>query len=655
MDTRRDEIDLILWAVQEGAVSQSQVEECIRDREDREATLGQSDNRSLSRIAVEKGFLTETRLQDLTARQAPPQPGPTVVMIDVAMECPACGMVNSLSLNQALRQPPCARCGATLRTRRPGGTAVLPPSSRPTAVLPEEVRQAGEDPRNRFGKYVLLSRLGLGGMGEVFKAWDTVLHRRVALKFPRSVGEDEIRRLYVEAQGAGRLTHPHIASVYEIAEAEGRHYIAMQYIDGTTAERCIEAMAGRRDVREIVRWVRDAALAVHYAHQNGVVHRDLKPQNLMIDAEGRVYVMDFGLAKVLSSTGDATVSGIILGTPAFMPPEQAAGHVSEIGPASDVYSLGATLYVMLSGKRPFEGQSVTDLLVHVLTSDPPPLRQVDPSIPRELEAIADKAMRKPREHRYASAREFADDLTNFLQDRPVRARASTVTYRVSRKLSRYRSQILTGAVSALVITGVILAVASRGREPAPPPPAERLEEWQALFGEIKRALSADTFREDAAAPLLDRAKREFPRSQALVDDFIEDQHRIIATTLDTLPRERWLDHRAKAERYRAWLAFMGKDTAAADRILAWRGTCAIRIHVRPYAEVRGPFVDALPPQERYTPLALLGMEIADGEIEILHPAHGTRSVPVRDLRNGASYVLEGTWEKKEAIVLKEEQ
>ncbi len=140
-----------------------------------------------------------------------------------------------------------------------------------------------------------------------------------------------------------------------------------------------------------------------------------------------------------------------------------------------------------------------------------------------------------------------------------------------------------------------------------------------------------------------------------MDDFIEDQHRIIATTLDSLPRERWLDHRVKAERYRAWLAFMRKDTAAADRILAWRGTCTIRIHVHPYAEVRGPFVEALPPQERYTPLALLGVEIADGEIEILHPAHGKRSVPVRDLRNGASYVLEGTWEKKEAIALKEEQ
>jgi len=652
MDTRRNELELVLLAVQEGVLSHSHVQECLRDREERESSTGKPDPRPLIRIAMEKGLLNQARLQDITTRQGAPRPGPTVVMIDISMECPSCGATSSLPLAQAIGHPRCSRCSSVLRSRRPAAASDRP--SGPQGLLPEEVRKAAEDSKNRFSKYILVSRLGLGGMGEVYKAWDTVLQRKVAIKFPRSVGEDEIRRLYVEAQGAGRLSHPNIASVYEIAEAEGRHYIAMQYIDGATAEKCIETMGGKRDVREIVRWIRDAALAAHYAHQNSVIHRDLKPQNLMIDAGGRVYVMDFGLAKVLSTTGDATVSGMILGTPSFMPPEQAAGHVSEIGPASDVYSLGATLYVMLSGKRPYEGVSVTDVLVHVLTSDPPPLRQVDPSLPREIEAIVEKAMRKPREHRYASAQELADDLTNFLQNQPVKARSSTVTYRFYRKFSRYRAQVIMAAIFAVILGAVILATVLRS-PPSPPPPAvEPAEEWKALFGEIRNALSIDTFRGPAAAaPLLARAERDFPRNKVLVDEFVEGQHRILINILENLPRERWLDSQERVGRYRAWLAFANKDTAAAEKILKYRGTCSIRIHVHPYAEVRGTFASSLPPQERFTPLALLDVEIADGEIEISHPTYGSRSIPVRGLRNGGAYLLEGKWESKEDLQLKE--
>jgi len=651
MDNRHDELELILLAVQEGILSPADIHECLREREGREASTGKPDPRPLFRIAVEKGLLNQDRIDGLVARPSAPRPGVTVVMIDVPMECPSCGMPLSLALKQALGQPRCPRCSVVLRTRRAPAPAEKPPS--PQGLLPEEVRKAAEDPRNRFSKYVLVSRLGLGGMGEVHQAWDTVLQRRVALKFPRSVGEDEIRRLYVEAQGAGRLNHPNIASVYEIAEAEGRHYIAMQYIDGATAEKRIEAMGAKRDVREIVRWIRDAALAVHYAHQNAVIHRDLKPQNLMIDAGGRVYVMDFGLAKVLSTAGDATVSGMVLGTPSFMPPEQAAGHVSEIGPASDVYSLGATLYVLLSGRRPYEGLSVTEVLVKVLTSDPPPLRQVDPSLPPEVEAIVDKAMRKPREHRYSSARDLAEDLTNFLDNQPVRARGTTVTYRFVRKLARYRGQLITAAVSAAILAAVILAAALRKPSPPPPPAANPMEGWPAFFAEYRQALSADTFRADAATRLLERAERDFPLQKSLLDEFLSGQHQVVAATLGSLPRERWLENREKAGRYREWLAFLKKDTAAADAILAWRGTCTILIYVHPYAEVRGPFVSALDPGERFTPLNLRNVDISDGTIEFHHPAHGAHPVAVKGLRNGASYVIEGSWERREEIQIRE--
>jgi serine/threonine protein kinase len=652
MDFRRTEIELVLLAVQEGVISQAQVQECLRDREDREASSGQPDPRPLFRIAVEKGLLNPERIERLTTRREAPR---TVVMIEVPMECASCGSARTLPLPEAVDLPRCPQCSSILRTRRGEKAPSRERPSGPQALVPEEVRKAMEDSRNRFGKYYLVSRLGLGGMGEVHKAWDTVLQRKVAIKIPRTMGEDEIRRLYVEAQGAGRLTHPNIASVYEIAEAEGRHYIAMQYIDGTTAEKRLEAMGSRRDVREIVRWVRDAALAVHYAHENSVVHRDLKPQNLMVDAGGHVYVMDFGLAKVLSSTGDATVSGMILGTPAFMPPEQAAGHVSEISPASDVYSLGATLYMLLCGKRPFESTSITEMLVRVLTSDPPPLRQVDPSLPAEIEAIVGKAMRKARELRYASSKDMAEDLTNFLQDRPVKARPPAITCRFYRKISRYRVHALTAALGVTVVLAAVLAL-SRREGPAPrPAPADSMEKWPAFFDELRQATSEETFRADAAAPLLDRVAREFPRQKSLVDEFVNSQMLIIRSSLESLPRDRWLESRERVERYRAWLAFMKKDTAWADRILAWRGTCTIQIHVHPFAEVGGPFVAAFPPQERYTPLTLREMAIADGDLELSHPAHGKLTIALRGLKNGASYVLEGTWDRKESIVLKEGQ
>jgi hypothetical protein len=414
-------------------------------------------------------------------------------------------------------------------------------------------------------------------------------------------------------------------------------------------------MGSRRDLREIVRWVRDAALAVHYAHENSVIHRDLKPQNLMIDDGGHVYVMDFGLAKVLSSAGDATVSGMILGTPAFMPPEQAAGHVSEISPASDVYSLGATLYMLLSGKRPFESTSITEMLVRVLTSDPPPLREVDPSLPAEIEAIVGKAMRKARELRYASAKDMAEDLTNFLQDRPVKARPPAITYRLYRKLSHYRLPLLTAALGVTVVLAVVLALSRREGSAPQPAPADSMESWPAFFEELRQAISEETFRPEAAAPLLERVAREYPRQKSLVDELVNSQHLIVRNRLESLPRDRWLEDRGRVERCRAWLAFMKKDTGAADRILAWRGACSILIHVHPFAEVRGPFVAALPPQERYTPLALREMDIADGDIELYHPAHGKLAFPVRGLKPGASYVLEGTWDRKQDISLKEGQ
>ena len=230
---------------------------------------------------------------------------------------------------------------------------------------------ASADPSSRFGKFVRTLRLGSGGMGEVWKAWDTQLSRWVALKFLKGSDDAEIERFEREAQLAARLSHPHIAAIYEVGHDQGRHWIAMQFIDGATLRG-----HSRADLRAIVDLVRDAARAVAVANDAGIIHRDLKPENLMVTRAGRaahVYVMDFGLARATEGASDLSVSGSIVGTPAYMPPEQARGQKADA--RADVWSLGATLYELLSGKKPFAGANVYETLRLVQEADPiPPAR-----------------------------------------------------------------------------------------------------------------------------------------------------------------------------------------------------------------------------------------------------------------------------------------
>lgn len=608
-----DGLELLLLARQDGLLSDLQVEQALEAWERDGADDGPA---FLDRVAVSRGWLTSERVREIARRRT------GAVAIDLS--CVACGRGERLALLDALRRPRCGDCSGPLaRAEAPSERAVPPPPPEPAP-----------EPDRRFGKYVLLERIGTGGMGEVWSAWDTDLQRAVALKFPKIAGEEEVRRLYLEARGAGRLTHAGIASVYEVSEGPGRPFIAMQFIEGRTA---FDEAEANRDPRQIARWIRDASRAVHFAHEHGVIHRDLKPSNLMVDATGRVFVMDFGLAKVQASALDSTVSGMLLGTPAYMPPEQACGRTAQVDARSDVYSLGATLYTLLCGRRPYEGESPTDVLLKIMATDPPPLRAQRPDTPLALESVVLKAMRRDKERRYPTAAAMADDLDRFLAGQPVSAPTGGIT---ARWTARARRPVPAWKAAAAVLAALALGGLAWWSRPAPAA-ADRLPVWTELFGRLRRALDPDAFDRDAAAALLERVRREFPEQEGQVRELVDREHRTVEAALAALPGERPREARATAERYRAWLAFAGKPTGAADRLLSAPPSCAIAIDVLPRAELRGPIVEGLPPADRFTPLGRRAVEIAPGPLRIVAPGRPPVEVPLPALEDGGVYVLEG--------------
>ena len=276
----------------------------------------------------------------------------------------------------------------------------------------------------RFGDYTLHEELGRGGMGIVYRAMQESLGRTVAVKMllRRDLASPaDLARFRSEAEAAAQLDHPGIVSILEVGEHDGLPFYSMRFIEGTTlARRLAEGSITAREGAKLLAKVADA---IHAAHGRGVLHRDLKPSNILIDAAGEPHVSDFGLAKRLEADQSVTHTGAILGTPCYMSPEQAAGSRGEIGPSSDVWSLGAILYQMLTGRPPFQASNPMDTLLAVLESDPPVPRSIDRHVDRDLEMIALKSLQKPQELRYASAGALAADLRAFLAGDPVAARS----------------------------------------------------------------------------------------------------------------------------------------------------------------------------------------------------------------------------------------
>jgi serine/threonine-protein kinase len=272
-----------------------------------------------------------------------------------------------------------------------------------------------------FGDYEIERELARGGMGVVFRARQISLNRPVALKMilaGQLANATDVKRFYTEAEAAANLDHPGIVPIYEVGQHEGQHYFSMGFVDGQSLSQRLAG--GPLPPREAAALMIQVARAIDYAHHSGVIHRDLKPGNILLDRKGNPRVTDFGLAKRLHSDSGLTGSGQILGTPSYMPPEQAAGHRGGVGPAADVYAIGATLYALATGRPPFQAASVMETIRQVIHDDPVPPRRLNPAVDRDLETICLKAMAKEAARRYASAGDLAADLQRFLRGEPIR-------------------------------------------------------------------------------------------------------------------------------------------------------------------------------------------------------------------------------------------
>lgn len=260
-------------------------------------------------------------------------------------------------------------------------------------------------------KYDLVKCLGRGGFGVVYLATDKTLDRPVALKFLNDARPMDIERFRREARFTARLENPAIVRIYEFGETNGQPYIAMQYVDGGNLA---DANLGLTDT---IRVMRDVATALAHAHREGIVHRDFKPANVLVDRSGRAFITDFGIARDLTGSSGATIShdGAVMGTPALMPPEQARGELHSIDARSDIYAFGASLYLLLCGRYPFNGDNLVDVLHAVIHDDPPMPRSVNSTIPRAIETSILKCMQKQRCQRYRTICEVRDELDTFLE------------------------------------------------------------------------------------------------------------------------------------------------------------------------------------------------------------------------------------------------
>jgi serine/threonine protein kinase len=442
----------------------------------------------LGRILIEKGLATEYHVNECLRLQGRlielgispvPQLGEILVKrgyvkrsaVDAALQmqnlslysCPECGAHIELPPGESRDDIVCPGCRAEVPFLFAKMAAAVREALDKAAAghdvdVPADVREAARDPKNQFGKYVLVKEVGRGGAGIVYRAWQKDFNKIVALKLlphesdtaagiktPYGDAED-VKRFYNETRAAAELSHPNIVPILDFGTVENHFFYTMPFVEGVTLDGIVregvdesvfqttyvaelgklapgeapQLLKGKQlPLKLTLALMRDVAKAVDYAHERGIYHRDIKPANIIIDAKGRPWVMDFGLAKVARIGDSAYVKGVIMGTPYYMPPEQASGDMEKVDAASDIYSVGAVLYELVTGYCPYAGKAPDEVLSQLPRESPEPVEMLAPGAPEEAKLIIRKAMARDKRDRYPRALHLAEDLQRALDGRPL--------------------------------------------------------------------------------------------------------------------------------------------------------------------------------------------------------------------------------------------
>jgi formylglycine-generating enzyme required for sulfatase activity/predicted RNA-binding Zn-ribbon protein involved in translation (DUF1610 family) len=436
-EARKEQVLFGRLLVDKELITEDQLREALFEKSRREK-LGTKVK--LGQVLVEQGLVSVPQAQEILHEQ-----GKEILI------CPECWTQAITFKSEVPAEFDSDASAATAETIKVDHVQDSAPS--PSIIdVKEEISPSG---RKMFERYEILGELARGGMGIVYRAVHPGLKKVVALKVllaGENATEEQIRRFHQEAESAAKLKHPNIVPIHDVGIYKGKHYFTLEFVEGKTLREKIREE--RISTEEAMRIMSDVCDAIHYAHERSIIHRDLKPANIMIDHLGNPQVMDFGLAKNVEGES-RTITGVIMGTPAYMPPEQAEGKISLLEARSDVYSLGAVLYECLTGHPPFEGANPMEVIKRVVQDDPLTPRLLNAKIPRDAETICLHAMEKDIDRRYKSAKELKDDINRFLNGDAILARPHSVTYKASKWVGKHKGLVAATILILIIIAGAI--------------------------------------------------------------------------------------------------------------------------------------------------------------------------------------------------------